>query len=216
MWPKTSFKIGKKTGDTKKNIAKQNCASYFFTIALNLKSATCNLFDICGCGYLSKTTRFRKESLCCSRKRQNPLTPWCDLRQYAKGHEDLRLPKIKFESHHVCIIACVYVQYVLSCSPNPFCRDRNTLEYKSFDSACAFKSKALHVCVRYEVSVKVSYQSGQKQEHRVFRHERFWQPLPAKAVRSSICARLKYRHTTIHTCLRGYKNGDCASPPFPL
>ena len=40
-----------------------------------LKSATCNLFDICGCGYLSKTTRFRKESLYCSRKRQNPLTP---------------------------------------------------------------------------------------------------------------------------------------------
>lgn len=134
----------------------------------NLKTATCNLFDIYGCGCLSKTTRFRKESLCCSRKRQNPLTPWCDLRQYAKGHEDLRLPKIKFESHHVCIIACVYIQNVLSCSPNPFCRDRNTLEYKSFDSACAFKSKALHVCVRYEVSVKVSYQSGQKQEHRVF------------------------------------------------
>lgn len=94
----------------------------------------------------------------------------------------MRLPKIKFEDHHVCIIACVYVQYVLSCSPNPFCRDRNILEYKSFDSACAFKSKALHVCVRYEVSVKVSYQSGQKQEHRVFRHERFWQSLPAKAV----------------------------------
>ena len=42
---------------------------------LYLKSATCNLFDICGCGYLSKTTRFRKESLYCSRKRQNPLTP---------------------------------------------------------------------------------------------------------------------------------------------
>ena len=32
------------------------------------------------------------------------------MRQYAKGHEDLRLPKFKFESHHVCIIACVYVQ----------------------------------------------------------------------------------------------------------
>ena len=31
------------------------------------------------------------------------------------------------------------------------------LNTKSFDSACAFKSKALHVCVRYEVSVKVSY-----------------------------------------------------------
>ena len=102
--------------------------------------------------------------------------------QYAKGHEDLRLPKIKFEGHHVCIIACVYVQYVLSCSLNPFCRDRNILEYKSFDSACAFKSKALHVCVRYEVSVKVSNQSCQKQEHRVFRHERFWQTVPAKAV----------------------------------
>ena len=28
------------------------------------------------------------------------------------------------------------------------------LNTKSFDSACAFKSKALHVCVRYEVSVK--------------------------------------------------------------
>ena len=27
------------------------------------------------CGYLSKTTRFRKESLWCSRKRRNPLTP---------------------------------------------------------------------------------------------------------------------------------------------
>ena len=26
------------------------------------------------CGYLSKTTRFRKESLWCSRKRRNPLT----------------------------------------------------------------------------------------------------------------------------------------------
>ena len=49
-----------------------------------------------------------------------------------------------------------------------------------------------------------------------FRHERFWQPLPAKAVRSSIRARQKYRHTTIHSCLRGYKNADCASPPFPL
>ena len=36
------------------------------------------------------------------------------MRQYAKDHEDLRLPKIKFEGHHVCIIACVYVQYVLS------------------------------------------------------------------------------------------------------
>lgn len=28
-----------------------------------LKSATCNILDIWGCGYLSKTTRFRKESL---------------------------------------------------------------------------------------------------------------------------------------------------------
>lgn len=27
----------------------------------NLKSATCNIFDIWGCRYLSKTTRFRKE-----------------------------------------------------------------------------------------------------------------------------------------------------------
>ena len=26
-----------------------------------LKSATCNIFDIWGCRYLSKTTRFRKE-----------------------------------------------------------------------------------------------------------------------------------------------------------
>ena len=103
------------------------------------------------CEYLSKTTRFRKESLWCSRKRRNPLTPWCDLRQYAKDHEDLRLPKIKFEGHHVCIIACIYVQYVLSYSLNPFCRDRNMLEYKSFDYACAFKSKALHVCIRFEV-----------------------------------------------------------------
>ena len=102
-----------------------------------LKSATCNIFDIWGCGYLFKTTRFRKESLWCSRKRWNPLTPWCDLRQYTKDHEDLRLPKSKFEGHHVCIIACVYVQYVLSCSLNPFCRARNILEYKSFDSACA-------------------------------------------------------------------------------
>ena len=80
------------------------------------------------------------------------------------------------QKDEVCIIACVYVQYVLSCSLNPFCRDRNMLEYKSFDSACAFKSKALHVCVRYETSVKVSFQSGQKQEHRVFRHERFAAP----------------------------------------
>ena len=30
---------------------------------LYLKSATCNILDIWGCGYLSKTTRFRKESL---------------------------------------------------------------------------------------------------------------------------------------------------------
>ena len=29
----------------------------------SLKSATCNILDIWGCGYLSKTTRFRKESL---------------------------------------------------------------------------------------------------------------------------------------------------------
>ena len=30
-------------------------------IVFYLKSATCNIFDIWGCRYLSKTTRFRKE-----------------------------------------------------------------------------------------------------------------------------------------------------------
>lgn len=93
--------------------------------------------------------------------------PMIRLEAIRKRHEELRLPKIKFEGH-VCIIACVYVQYVLSCCLTPFCRDRNILEYKSFDSACAFKSKALHVFVRYEMSVKVSYQSGQKQEIQCF------------------------------------------------
>ena len=31
-----------------------------------------------------------------------------------EGHEDLRLPKIKFEGHHVCIITCVVWDNILS------------------------------------------------------------------------------------------------------
>ena len=39
-----------------------------------------------------------------------PLSPYLGM----------RLPKIKSEVYHVCIIACVYVQHVQSCSLNPF------------------------------------------------------------------------------------------------
>lgn len=56
--------------------------------------------------------------------------PMMRLEAIRKRPRRFEATQIKFEGHHVCIIACVYVQYVLSCSLNPFCRDRNILEYK--------------------------------------------------------------------------------------